>query len=363
MKIAVRSDASFMIGSGHVMRCLTLANALREHGADITFICREHEGHLCDLITSSQHRLLRLTPSAKVATNEIGLAHASWLGATQEEDAKETAEILKSIGRIDWLIIDHYALDIKWESALRSSTERIMVIDDLADRTHDCDLLLDQNLHGVEMQSRYEKLVPGYCKKLLGPKYALLRREFSQVRRNLKRHNGSIRRIFVFFGGTDSTNETGKALRAILQLKLQDIAVDVVLGSANPHQEEISELCAQLTNVKLHRQVNIMGELMAAADVAIGAGGSTTWERCALGLPTLAISVAENQISIADGVSQANAQLYLGTAAEVTSGIIATQLERLLQCPQELVALSEAGKLLVDANGSNRIVDTIRSGI
>jgi UDP-2,4-diacetamido-2,4,6-trideoxy-beta-L-altropyranose hydrolase len=357
LKIAFRCDASIQMGSGHVMRCLTLANELREQGADTMFICREHPGHLFGLIELFQHRLLRLPFSA--STPKGKLAHAHWLGATQQEDARQTSETLKTIGHLDWLIIDHYALDVEWETAMRPHARHIMVIDDLADRKHDCDVLLDQNYYS-DMETRYEKLVQPHCKKMLGPKYALLRPEFKEARGNLKVRDGSVKRIFVFFGGSDPTNETGKALRAIQQYGRPDIAIDVVVGSTNPHQEEIASLCAQLTNAELHRQVNNMAELMARADIAIGAGGSTTWERCALALPTLTISVAENQVAIAEGVDQAHAQLYLGAAGKVTSEIIEAQLERLLLHPQELVAMSKAGQRLVDANGTHRIIEAIR---
>jgi UDP-2,4-diacetamido-2,4,6-trideoxy-beta-L-altropyranose hydrolase len=357
MKIVFRTDSSIQIGSGHLMRCLTLANALYEKGAEITFVCREHTGHLFDLIESTNHQLTRLS----LPTSWTGgkLAHAEWLGASQEEDAQQTAEALKIIGRVDWLIVDHYALDIEWETAMRLFTKRIMVIDDLADRKHDCDLLLDQNLH-LDMGTRYKKLVPLSCKILLGPKYALLRPEFKVARSGLKMRDGSVKRIFIFFGGSDPTNETGKTLRAIQQLDRTDIAIDVVVGATNPFHEDIASICAELSEAKLHCQINNMANLMARADIAIGAGGSTTWERCALSLPTLTISVAENQVSIAEGVDQTNAQIYLGAASEVTSEIIAAQLERLLQQRQELIAMSEAGQRLVDANGSHRIIEALK---
>ncbi len=357
MKVLIRTDASVEIGSGHLMRCLTLADELHDKGAEVTFVCREHPGHLFDLIETSSHRLIRLPPPTSSTGGK--LAHAQWLGVTQEEDAHQTAEALKVVGRLDWLIVDHYALDVEWEIAMRAYAERIMVIDDLADRKHDCDVLLDQNLHG-DMESRYENKVSPRCTKLLGSKYVLLRPEFKEVRGNLKIRDGSVKRIFVFFGGSDPTNETGKALQAIQQLDRTDIAIDVVVGSTNPHQADIASLCAQLREAKLHRQIDNIAELMASADLAIGAGGSTTWERCALSLPTLTISVAENQVSIAEGVDRANAQIYLGAASEVTSEIIAAQLERLLQQPQELIAMSEAGQRLVDANGSHRIIEAIK---
>ena len=340
------------------MRCLTLANELREQGAEITFLCREHEGHLFNVIVSSNHRLLCFSPAIKMAKGK--LAHAPWLGTTQEEDALQTEEVLKVIGYPDWLVVDHYALDVEWEKSMRSCVKHIMVIDDLADRVHDCDVLLDQNLHLTDMETRYDKLVPSFCKKLLGPKYALLRPEFKKVRSSLKVRDGNVKRIFVFFGVSDSTNETGKTLRAIQQLDRSDIAIDVVVGSTNLHQKDIAGLCAQFSEAELHRQVNNISELMARADVAIGAGGSTTWERCALSLPGLTISLAENQVSIAEGVGETNAQIYLGEASQVTSEIITAQLERLLQRPQNLIDMSKAGQRLVDTNGSHRVIKVLR---
>jgi UDP-2,4-diacetamido-2,4,6-trideoxy-beta-L-altropyranose hydrolase len=196
---------------------------------------------------------------------------------------------------------------------------------------------------------------------LLGPEYSLLRAEFQEVRSRLKARDGLVRRIFVFFGGSDLTNETEKALHGVALLGRNDIAIDVVVGSANPHQESIASLCAQLPDARLHRQINNMAELMARADVAIGAAGSTIWERCALALPAVAIAVADNQISIAEGADRSGAQIYLGRASEVTSGDIATKLSHLLGHPEVLLAMSSAGQRLVDANGTRRIIAAMGS--
>ena len=338
------------------MRCLTLADALREKGAEVTFVCREHHGHLFELIESSGHQLLRLP--LVTSSIEGRLAHAYWLDASQEEDARQTAEALKTIGRADWLIIDHYALDVEWETAMRSCAKRIMVIDDLADRVHDCDVLLDQNLHLADMETRYERLVPARCKKLLGPKYALLRPEFREARSKLKMRDGSVKRIFVFFGGSDVTNETAKALRAIQQLGRPDLAVDVVIGSANPHQEEITGLCAQLPHAALHRQVNNMAELMSKADLAIGAGGSTTWERCAMGLPTLVITLAKNQRSVAFELSRQGLIRWLGDNDEVDTGLIYQAIDMLIR--KGLNAdWSRLCQAVVDGMGLSRVVQAI----
>ncbi|TAK64078.1 UDP-2,4-diacetamido-2,4,6-trideoxy-beta-L-altropyranose hydrolase [Methylobacter sp.] len=352
LKIIFRCDASIQIGSGHVMRCLTLANSLHEKGAEVTFVCREHPGHLFDQIESSPHKLLRLP--ASTSSSEGRLAHALWLGKTQEQDARQTAEALSTLSVADWLIVDHYAFDIEWETAMRASTKRIMVIDDLANRAHDCDVLLDQNLH-CNMEARYEKLLPVYCKKLLGPKYALLRPEFKAARSNLKVRDGNIKRVVVFFGGSDPNNETGKTLRAIKQLNRADFAVDVIVGATNPNQEEVTGLSAQLSEASLYRQISNMAEVMAKADLAIGAGGGTMWERCCLGLPSIVISVASNQQSGCEAMARLGATLYLGEAGNVDIALLEGALRVALSSSWLLISMGEEGKTLVDGQGVERV--------
>lgn len=355
-RVVVRCDASAEIGSGHVMRCLTLANTLRENGTEVSFVCRDHPGHLFTLIESLDYRLFRLPSAASASSGR--LPHAHWLGVTQEEDARQTVEAIAAIGEIAWLIIDHYALDAEWERILHPYAERIMVIDDLADREHDCDMLLDQNYYS-EMNSRYERLVSKRCVTLLGPKYALLRSEFRDARERLRIRDGKVKRIFVFFGGSDLTNETGKALRAMELLGRHDIAVDIVLGPMNQNRSELARICAGFPSVTLHRSVGNIAELMANADLAVGAAGSTTWERCALALPGVVVSVADNQIAIAEGVGKTGAQLYLGAASELTPAAVAEAIRSLLDDPEKLVSMSAASYQLVDILGSRRVVEAM----
>ncbi len=351
-RILIRTDASIQMGSGHVMRCLTLANALHERGAEITFVCREHPGQMFGLIESAGHRLIRLSPLTLPSARK--LAHSHWLGVSQEEDANQTLASLKEIGGCDWLIVDHYALDAEWETAMRPYTRHIMVIDDLADRKHDCDVLLDQNLH-QDMQERYDDLVPPSCTKLLGPKYALLRSEFKEARKNPRTRDGSVKRIFVFFGGSDPTNETGKTLHAIQQLSRTDIAIDVVVGATNPHQEDITKLCRQLPEAKLYRQVNNIAELMAKTDLAIGAGGGTMWERCCLGLPAIVMSVATNQQSGCEAVAGSGGILYLGEGKSVGIDLLEGALRVTLSSLGLVASMSKVGASLVDGQGGGRV--------
>lgn len=353
MRIIVRVDASVEMGTGHVMRCLTLAGRLKEEGALITFICRELPGNLLAFIESQEFKVHPL-PAPKI--DESSQRHqSSTLTVDWQLDAQQTAEALAREGAIDWLIVDHYALDQKWESLMRPGIGKIMVVDDLADRPHDCDLLLDQNLY-ENLETRYQSLVPLQCQKLLGPRYALLRPEFLQERQMLRERNGVIRRILISFGGNDATNETAKALEAIRMLQPLELAVDVVVGQANPHRKGIEAFCATLPTVSFHCQINNMAELMAAADLAIGAGGSTTWERCCLGLPGLMVAVAFNQEALARHCCQAGVAKYLGVANKVTTKILSRELSALMNDRELVGRMSAAGYNLVDGRGVERVL-------
>lgn len=358
MKVFIRADASIQIGTGHVMRCLTLAGDLRQFGMEVSFISRVLPGDLCDYVESKGLKVHRINEEVEPAADFWAGLRENWL-----KDAEKTREIIlnqageqsdkdnvnsankkakkKKESLIDErlinkssqivahlfsdsgaglelnsginLVVDSYALDHKWEQYLRPHVNKIMVIDDLANRAHDCDLLLDQNYYrGIE--HRYDGLVPLVCRKLLGPEYALLRPEFHQAKKNLRKRDGKIRRILVFFGGSDPTNQTKKALQAIQQLNRPEIAVDVVVGATNPHREEIKQICSGMPNTTYHCQVENMAELMAEADLAIGAGGATTWERLYLELPTIAIAVAENQVETLEALSEAGKIWYAGNA-------------------------------------------------
>lgn len=291
MKIAIRVDASVQIGTGHFMRCLTLADALKQHGAQIRFVSRHLPEHLRGMLANKGHEFVLLDSVQHDATLDE-LAHASWLGVSQAQDAEDSIHAL-SDEEWDWLVADHYALDARWEGALRRVVKQIMVIDDIADRQHDCDVLLDQNLY-ADTQTRYTGKVPVHSQLLLGPRYALLRDEFRQMHEQTKPRTGPVKRVLVFFGGVDADNYTGRAIEALSEIGFSNLQVDVVIGAQHPHREQIALACTGNVFV-CHMQTDKMAELMAKADLAIGAGGIATWERCCLGLPTLAFCTADNQ--------------------------------------------------------------------
>lgn len=323
MQIFIRVDASIEIGTGHVMRCLTYAQQQKKKGNNVVFICREAQGDCINLIKQNGFRVF---PLPQVKGSLWDFTKKNWY-----IDVKQTIQVLHQFTKIQKVVVDHYSIDEKWEKVIRPYTEEIMVIDDLADRKHDCDVLLDQNFY-LNMESRYEKLLPNNTKLLLGPKYALLRDEFIQARKLIKPFNGKVERLFIFFGGSDPTNETEKVLQAIKSLIiLYKLEVDVVVGNSNPNKEVIRELCETIPGVNYHCQINYIAELMAEADLAIGAGGATTWERAYLQLPSIVIAVAENQIEVAEALYKKEIIYYLGTWKEVTSTIISQSLLKFLQ--------------------------------
>ncbi|OEU74768.1 MAG: UDP-2,4-diacetamido-2,4,6-trideoxy-beta-L-altropyranose hydrolase [Desulfuromonadales bacterium C00003107] len=239
---------------------------------------------------------------------------------------------------------------------MRTAVRQIAVIDDLADRPHDCDLLLDQNLY-PEMKNRYDGLLPIRCRQLLGPEYALLRPEFALERGRLRSRDGSVRRILVFFGGCDLGNETGKALEVLRAAEFEDVVVDVVVGAGNPLRQEIESLCRSLPQVNFHCQVSNMAELMAAADLSIGAGGATTWERCAMGLPGLVVAVARNQEELAAYGGEQGLFFFLGTSETVTLEQMREALRGFASSPENLRSFTVRGLAAVDAKGVSRLVE------
>lgn len=331
MKVLFRADASVRIGSGHVMRCLTLAQELTRQGAECHFVCQQSEGNLNDVIRQQGFRLYTLT------------------GVTDElQDAVQTLAQLTQHYQL--LIVDHYALAQPYCTALRQCCEHIMVIDDLANRLHDCDMLLDQNLLPLSTQ-RYMQLVPPHCEQLLGPGFALLRQEFYQAPQpTLPNH------ILIGFGGSDEQNLTCCAIKALQLLKLERFTADIVIGANNPWRAEITQLLACLPNVQLHIQCNYMATLMYRARLMLGAGGASHWERSICGLPGLVVTVAENQQATTAYLDQLGACVWLGQAVDMSAEFFAEQLCYYLSQPTLLNDISQKAAALVPTNAGTPLV-------
>ncbi len=355
MKIAIRVDASPVIGSGHLMRCLTLADRLAAADAQVRFVCRQMPQSLEALIRDAGHECARLpalaagdfTPTADDSP------HAGWLGIEWTIDADETAAALADQPAWDWLIVDHYGLDTRWQGRMRQAAKRIMVIDDLADRAHDCDLLLDQNLY-ADMAARYTEHVPANCRLLLGPRHAMLRADFATLRAKVQPRDGEVSRLLVFLGGMDAGNVTSIVLQALDKLPRREFATDVVIGAGHPAREAIERDCARLGLI-CHVQTPRMAELMAAADLAIGAGGTATWERCALGVPTLALCLADNQRQLIHDGSRAGL-LHGPDIGADDSAAISRHLAALLDSAGLRKLLSANAMAAVDGRGAERVV-------
>lgn len=344
MNVLIRADASVDIGSGHVMRCLALANGLRKAGARVTFACRQAPGDLCDFIAAEGYPVQRL-----VAGKDSG-SNPDW-----GTDAARTIGMMGDAAPLDWLIVDHYALDQRWESAVRSYTRAIMVIDDLANRVHDCDILLDQN-YCKGMDTRYDNLTPESCKRLLGPRFALLRPEFSNARPREPRDASVVRRILVFLSSADSFNITSRVLGALDMVVSPSVEVDIVAGVASPHVDALTAYCSNRPGRRLHVQTAHMAELLATADMAIGGGGATSWERACLGVPSLVIGLADNQLAIAEALASAGAQLYLGRVEDMDDSSLRAALAVLLENRQLRAALARTAFTLTDGSGVGRVI-------
>lgn len=349
INIIFRVDSSRKIGSGHLIRCRTLAESLQRKGANVKFICRDLPGNLIYLL-EDRFSVIVLPARSASCIFENDIQH---LGVSQLKDADETISSLVDT-KPDWLIIDHYDLDWQWEEALYPYVKQIMVIDDLANRGHSCNVLLDQN-EVLDRQNRYQDLVPESCLLLLGAKYALVRPEYVSYRSNPIYRSGSLKDILVFFGGSDLQNITEKALIALSDPALKSILVDVVVGASNSNKERLERLATERPNTKIHGYRPHLADLMAKADLAIGAGGATTWERCCLGLPALVVSLAENQVPICQNLDQKGIIQYLGKAEEVTSDKIR---ENVLYFSREaclLVEMSNQARTCVDGLGTIRV--------
>lgn len=335
MLAVIRTDASTSIGSGHVMRCLTLAYRLKkEKNAKVVFVMRVLPGNLIGVVEKQGFEVLKLLPAnQKYSLNGYGL----WLTVPMEVDARQTIDLLQlylqehGCDVVDRLIVDSYALDEQWERMLHPYCREIMVIDDLANRRHDCDILLDQNFY-LNKDARYAGLVPEHCKMLLGPEHALLREEFYEAKKHLRKRDGNIKNILVFYGGSDLTNETEKAIKALVQLHDEgyNFTADIITGVSNSRREKIEKICSKYRFLQYYCQVSNMAEFMNKADLMLGAGGSTTWERLYMELPALVTAVAENQIQGCEDCSQAGIIEYLGINEDVRVDTILEALHKKL---------------------------------
>jgi UDP-2,4-diacetamido-2,4,6-trideoxy-beta-L-altropyranose hydrolase len=357
-RVVIRCDASAAMGGGHLARCMALAHALKERGARIELASRGLPERVRELLVTPLRvpvHALETVPTPAADFEPDGsppLAHAAWLPVPQQLDAAQTAAVLRAGDRPDWLIVDHYALDAHWERIVQPHVGRILVIDDLADRDHVCDALLDQNFF-LDAQTRYHARMPAHAERLLGPRFALLREEFAQARGRSAERDGRLRRVFVCFGGFDGMRQTLRALRALEQAGLHGLSADVVISGEHPDRTEIEQRCRQ-AGWQVHFDVTRMAGLMVQADLAIGASGVMNWERAAVGVPAIVVSVAENQHVVAVDLAADRACIYLGAATDWRAETLSAHLRALAGTPSLLSALAARAAALTDGLGARR---------
>lgn len=357
--IIFRCDASQNIGSGHVIRCRTLARELKKLGANIVFLCRKQKGDLIELL-KKEFRVLALPEKQLLKCDGFKgrKLYESWLGCSEVDDADDCIRKLAEADVFNscWIVVDHYGLSVKWEkrmiSTLQSSknTTRLLAIDDLADRYHEADIVLDQNYFGANTDKRYQGLVPSNCLNLVGPHYALLGPEYAQLHQLVPRRT-ELRRVLVFFGGVDPDNLTCRTLEALMHPELKNLAVDVVIGRQSQHLQLAMALANRRQYTSLYTYLPSLAGLIARADLGIGACGSTTWERACLGLPSLVVTIADNQLPVAQALEKSKHLQLLGDRNNVTiSKIQSALLDR-----NSKQFAEKAGKSLTDGWGTTRL--------
>ena len=349
MKVLFRVDSSYEIGIGHLMRCLVLAESLKKNGSKVEFICRSHEGNSIAKIISSDFKVYEMSvPNNQELEGNSKYSH--WLGVEQEKDANDCIDIIK-LEKVNWVVVDHYGIGEQWHKKIKRHCEKLMVIDDLADRNLDCNLLLNQNL-GIDKKI-YDKKVPTDCVLLLGTKFALLRTEFSDFRHEAiakRKTTRSVNNVIVSIGGNDVDNLTHRILENIPN----NYNVTAVLGKNSPHNKMLQKYIKG-KNIKMVVDANNMAELMLNSDVAIGGGGSTSWERCCLSLPSLVFLIDENQKTIVQQLEK------LGIVKLVVKPeSIRSQLEDFNKNLTSWLLMSKKSEEICDGLGVDRVRNYIK---
>lgn len=362
MRVLFRTDASAEIGTGHLMRCLALADGLRAAGGQCTFLCRvEGLGVMARKVTDAGHMLLALPDLefSDVGEDSPQLAHAQWLPGGQQKDAAACLKLLEGQAVAECLVVDHYALDERWEKPMRAVAARILVIDDLADRQHDCDLLLDQN-QVLGMERRYENRLPGNCRRLLGPKYALLREEFSRPKTSASTDDRlASPRLLVMFGGADPQNLTLRTVNALARVGWTG-GVDVVAGPLYAELDALQMAIAAVPDARLHAPAGDVARLMRSANFSVGSPGVASWERCACALPSLTIAQADNQEPIGEALAISGAHCYLGRAETVLDSDLEVALRFWQSNFFARQAMTAVAQAVCDGQGVKRVIRNLQ---
>lgn len=346
----MRVDSGAVIGGGHLSRCIALAETLRRRGAEVTFIIREHFGNACSRVEALGFGLYRLEAPPSAAEPE---RYGSWLGAGIASDAAATVSATEDL-KADWIVVDHYGVDREWERIVRRACGRLLAIDDLPGRAHDCDLLVDHNLQPRETSSRSRaRCTTG--EQLLGPRYALLSETYKSARRVASRSPGEAARVVVFFGSSEPAGLTATVLRALSCDGLGDLHVDVVVSGDERSIDDVRQVARKRGRCTVHAALPSLAGLMLRADIAVGAGGVAMLERASLGLPSLVATIADNQRAPAEAMAGRGAIALLGQADRLGERDWAAGLLGLCSDVPRMWEMSRAAAALVDCWGPDRV--------
>ena len=335
--IFIRVDSSTKIGYGHFMRCMALADTLQKN-FEINFITRSLEGSLISDIQKKGFGIFQFYSNSEKIN--------------EKNDAQKTISLIKKhSGSKNILIVDNYQLSKKWETDVKPFVHKLIVIDDLSNRSHNCDLLIDQNLH-TKVNGLYKGLIPSNCVKLIGPKFSMIRKEFRMMRKSVKPRTFPIKKILVSFGGSDTKNQTSVALNSIKKMNGK-INVDVVVGKANKCKKTLKIFCNKNKHFTYYEQIDNIADLMLSSDLSIGSSGSTTWERCSLGLPAIVSISSNDQRDTANSLSKKKCVINLGDVKKVKESSYINAITNLKK--NDLRNMSKNSMSLVDGNGTQRI--------
>ncbi|HMK22226.1 MAG TPA: UDP-2,4-diacetamido-2,4,6-trideoxy-beta-L-altropyranose hydrolase [Terriglobales bacterium] len=335
MKLLFRTDASVSMGTGHVMRCLALAQAWQDAGGEVVFAMAEATPSIEARLRIERAQVVRLQVAAGSADDA-----ACTLDAAQRH-------------RAGWVVVDGYQFDSGYASLLQSGRLKVLQIDDNGEAgPYSADLVLNQNLHASEGLYRYRA---PQTRVLLGTRYVLLRREFAFWRKRTFEISGRARRVLLTMGGSDPDNVTEQILRFLLVEP--DLELTVAVGGSNPHLASIEKLVEQASGpVRVLKDVSNMPALMVWADLAVAGAGTTSWEMCMMGLPAALCVLAPNQENIAAELARAGAAVNLGYVGRNGTRELETVLRQLIDSQSARAKMSARGRELVDGRGAERVV-------
>lgn len=360
LQIAIRTDASYEIGTGHVMRCLTLAKALKSENIQCKFICRILKGNLIDKIRSEGFFVESLPVPTRLLSSDVN-SYEMWAGVDWQTDASETLDLLKK-SCYHWLVVDHYSLDAKWEKEVKHGYSKLMVIDDLENRPHDADLLVDQNLG--KTTNSYHNLVGPNCKRLIGPRYSILRQEFKLARQQAlaSRSELDLKNILITFGGVDRFDITSKVLNSLrLDNVADNVDITIIMGATAPNLKNVQRLAEKMPwATKVLVNVSNMADYIAKADISICSVGGTTWERCCLGLPSILIPAAKHENELACHLHDSGAALNIGPHDNVDFEKRLSSAFRILTNKKKLSDMCNNASAITDGCGVDLIIQHIK---